>query len=375
MIKKKLRRGRALWGFDLRLRDPLTGRKTRRVRIYEFDSRTDAETAASLLLLADRQAKFGLAPAADRPLLRELVEAKLARIERRSELVRARRVFTAWLEVLPADIRVDEIKTASISRYLERRQAEGLSPASINREVNIIAAALHAAGEHFPELEQWRPPKIPRLKAASRRERIITDAEAALLLEYLQRPLALGEAEYQRAARLRVAHVFEFALATGARHGEISALRWTDIDWDRRRITIFQSKTGHYKEIPLTSTIERILDERSAAADGQPGEFVFTRNGQIYGKFYSMLREAAEACGLEYGQKNGGFVLHSARHTVTSKLVEAGLDLETIGLITGHRSKHLVAHYAHRHAESFRRAAEALDSVSRSRTNNGHDLG
>lgn len=372
MIKKKTGRGgRALWGFDLRLRDPRTGRKTRRVRIYEFDSRADAETAASLLLLADRQAKFGIAPAAERPLLRELVEAKLSRIVRRPEFVRARRVFSTWSDLLPANIRIDEIRTASISRYIEHRQAEGISPASINREVNIIAAALHSAGDFFPELEQWRPPRIPRLKATSRRERIITDAEAALLLEYLRRPLAMGEVEYQRAARIRVAQVFEFALATGARHGEIAALRWSDIDRDRRRIVILQSKTGNYKEIPLTSTIERILAERQAA--GQPGEFVFTRNGQIYGKFYSLIKQAAEACGLEYGQKNGGFVLHSARHTVTSKLVDAGLDLDTIGLITGHKSKFLVAHYAHRHAESFRRAAEALDSISQPRANNGHE--
>lgn len=366
MIKmKRGRGGRPVWGFDLRLRDPRTGRKNRRVRIYEFDSRADAETAVSILQLAERQAKYGIQPTADRPLLRELVEAKLSRITRRPEFVRARRVFLTWSALLPADIRIDEIKTASIFKYIERRQEDGTSPASINREVNIIAAALHSAGEYFPEMEQWKAPRIPRLKASSRRERIITDAEASILLECLRRPAEIGETAAQYDARLQVGQIFEFALATGARHGEIAALRWSDIDRDRRRIVIFQSKTGNYKEIPLTSTIERILDERRAAR--VVGEFVFTRRGQIEGKFYNVIRKAAEDCELKYGADNGGFVLHSARHTVTSKLVDAGLDLETIGLITGHKSKFLVAHYAHRHAESFRRAAEALDSISQKR--------
>lgn len=370
MIRKKTSRaGRVIWGYDLRLRDPQTGRKTRRVRVFEFESRADAEAAASILILADLNAKYGIRPPAGRPLLSELIEAKLARIDRRHEFVRARRVFATWAGMLPAEIRIDEVKTASIAKYIEHRLADKLAPASINREVNIIAAALHSAGDYFPELEQWRPPKIPRLKAQSRRERIITEAEASILISYLRRPLAMGEADYQREARVRVAQIFEFALASGCRHGEIAAIKWSDIDYARHRIVIYQSKTSHYKEIPLTATIERILTERRRLAPAS-SEFVFTRRGQVYGKFYRLFKQAAEDCGLKYGQKNGGFVLHSARHTVTSRLVDAGLDLETIGLITGHKSKHLVAHYAHRHAGSFKRAAEALESISK-RTKRG----
>jgi integrase len=62
-----------------------------------------------------------------------------------------------------------------------------------------------------------------------------------------------------------------------------------------------------------------------------------------------------------------GLVLHSARHTVTTRLVEAGLDYDTIGLITGHRAKELIAHYAHKHPGSVARAAEALEKMSQQR--------
>ena len=75
-------------------------------------------------------------------------------------------------------IKIDEIDAPKIRIFVERRQAENQSAASINRELNIIAATLHQAAEFFPELGQWQAPKIPRPKASKRRrERIITDEE------------------------------------------------------------------------------------------------------------------------------------------------------------------------------------------------------
>jgi hypothetical protein len=47
--------------------------------------------------------------------------------------------------------------------------------------------------------------------------------------------------------------------------------------------------------------------------------------------------------------------------------VEAGLDYDTIGLITGHKAKELIAHYSHKHPGSVARAAEALERMSKSR--------
>ena len=69
---------------------------------------------------------------------------------------------------------------------------------------------------------------------------------------------------------------------------------------------------------------------------------------------------------IPYGRDlEDGLILHSAHHTVTTRLVEAGLDLDTIGLITGHRAKELIAHYSHRHPGSVTRAVEALEKINR----------
>jgi hypothetical protein len=111
-------------------------------------------------------------------------------IAARSERTRARRVLFTWLALLdpkvkldekfqPAggyhcSLKVDEVKTAHTHTFIEKRQADGQAASSINRELTIIAAMLNQAGEIFAELEQWKKPKIPKLKMArSRRERLV----------------------------------------------------------------------------------------------------------------------------------------------------------------------------------------------------------
>ncbi|MEG7688977.1 hypothetical protein U2044_15400, partial [Listeria monocytogenes] len=87
------------------------------------------------------------------------------------------------VEALPAGILLDQITTAHLQRFVERRQSDGQANSSINRQLNIIAATLHAAGQFFPGFEQLRAPKIPRPKAGkSRRERILTEEEYRALL-------------------------------------------------------------------------------------------------------------------------------------------------------------------------------------------------
>jgi integrase len=266
-------------------------------------------------------------------------------------------------------VKIDEIDTAKIRIYAQKRREEGQAASSVNRELNIIAATLHEADEIFSELRQWKSPKIPRMKVSkSRRERIITGDEYDRLIAYLRRPADEGDGDARAqnrqnawCARVRVAQIFQFAMFTAARHGEIVKLKWSDIDWERGKVLIFQIKTGDYKEIPLIAPLAALLEERKPPK----WRYVFTKGGNIYPKFYRILREACQALDIPYGRDlDDGLILHSARHTVTTRLIEAGLDLDTVGMITGHRAKELIAHYTHKHPGSVARAAEALEKIN-----------
>lgn len=359
---------RYFWGLDAYIND---GSSRKRVRVYQFDTRRQAEEALAILRRGERQVKFGLAPLISRPTLEELIEKRLATIVEKAEQSRAKRVLHAWLGLLDPKVKVDEVDTPKIRLYVEKRKADGLIASSINRELNIIGATLRQAEEFFSELKQWKSPRIPRMKAVrSRRERIITDDEYGRLVSHLRRPadeLDAKNTHNRRSAyqgRVRVAQIVEFAMLTAARHGEIVQLKWSDVDWERRKILIFQRKTQEFKEIPLIPALIALIEERKPAT----GRFVFTGGGKIYRRFYKILRKACQEIQIPYGRDvEDGLILHSARHTVTTGLVEAGLDYDTIGLITGHKAKELIAHYSHKHPGSVARAAEALERMSKLR--------
>jgi len=393
MIKKKYSQKlkRNVWGFDAYIGD---GAAKKRVRIYEFETRDEAGEALAALKRSEREIRFGLAPLINRPTLHDLIDKRIPLIARREEKTRARRILYTWLSLLDPRIRlekkyqpaaghrspikVDEIKTASVRVYVEKRQADGRTSASINRELATIAATLNQAGEIFSELEQWRPPKMPRLKAIkSRRERLISDDEYRQIVAYLRRPMdeldglpANRPNAYK--CRTRVAQIFEFAMLTGARHGEIVGLKWMDISWERGKVLVYQGKTDAYKEIPLTSSLIALLNERKPPA----GIYVFTKGGKIFLTFYKCLRAACEHLGIPYGRwDENGLVLHSARHTITTHLIEAGLDYDTIGSITGHKAKELIAHYGHKHPGSVARAAAVLENLGKNLGKNGDGHG
>src|SRR4029077_4962379 len=354
MISKRYsrRHKRDLWGFDVRI-----GRC--RVRDFSFDTRKRAEEALQAIRDAERNHRYGIAAPMRSRRLQDLAEAKLATIHRRPEKVRSTRVLNTLLSLLPSGIAITEITAADLRKFTEKRQADGQSAASINRELNIIGATLHQAASHFPELEQWQCPRIPRPSQSKRgRERLITTDERDRLLDHLMSPRGLGESHFAYHARLRVGDIFPFALLTGMRHGEINALRWTDIDWDGGEMKVVGTKTDSVRYVPITATVRDILKRRQ----GNRSPFVFTRTGNHRPKFWRILREACEACKIPYGRRvEGGLTLHDARHSATTRMLQAGIDLDTVGSITGHSDKRLILYYGHATRESKKHAAEALE--------------
>jgi integrase len=390
-----------LYGLDVRVSDGNGAKK--RIRPTEFETRKEAEEALASIRRNEREGKYGLAPLINRPPLQDLIAKRLQTIASKKERTRSRRVLYTWLSLLdpklkldeefePANgyrssIKVDEIDTPRIRKYVEKRQEDGQAPSSVNRELNVIGAMLRQVADFFPEMGQWQPPKVPRLKASKRRrERVITDEEYRKMLAWLTRPLEMSEVmkpqnrrrEYD--ARLRVAAIFRFAMLTGMRPKEIFNLKWDDIDYDGARIRVRATKTENKlnstRYVPLTEPAREVLEaERKHSA---ARNCIFTGGGNPNKNLYRLMRSAAESAGIRYGRDTEeGLVLYCARHTFTTRLLQSGLDLRTVGDITGHTDKELVLHYSHVTPESTARATaaiEALESRRMNREGNQDDL-
>jgi integrase len=148
----------------------------------------------------------------------------------------------------------------------------------------------------------------------------------------------------------------QVAIASGARRGEVCALRWCDVDLDKRfariersvsatagaGVVIKSTKTGKPRVVSLTTQaalVERKAQAaRTAAAAGrdlEESELVFAidpfgerpwRPDMVTGRWTRLRKEI----GLSHVR------LHDLRHFVTTELLTAGIDLRTVANRLGH---------------------------------------
>lgn len=148
---------------------------------------------------------------------------------------------------------------------------------------------------------------------------------------------------------------YALVLQTGLRIGELTALKWSDIDFEKGLLRVSRSmeyihsqnawkigdtksKSGN-REIPLTKEAVLILKNQkeklvsSKVISMEFSGFIFlNRNGEPT-KRYSYnkdLSRIAEKVGIT------SFSMHTLRHTFATRCIEAGMKPKTLQAIMGH---------------------------------------
>lgn len=127
------------------------------------------------------------------------------------------------------------------------------------------------------------------------------------------------------------------SMNTGLRMGETRRLRWDWIDLERRWLTVdgAHSKTRQTRHLPLNHEALRVLTQwREQAGSGKQVFRVATR-------FKTAWSHALERAGIV------GFRWHDLRHHFASRLVQAGVPLNTVRDLLGHTSVAMSLRYAH----------------------------
>ncbi len=185
------------------------------------------------------------------------------------------------------DHHLSQITIADIDRYksLKVRARElgihkrPLANRSINETLNLMAQVLGVAVEYG---------HIPSNPASGRRRRLKTTPPKRTSLEPGQvKPLLDATVHRYRAnksrpdSRTRV--LFATAICTGLRVGELLALRWSEINLPRGRLTVLDSKTaaGKGRQIDLWPEIRETLTTYRAETHPHPDDYLFaTRTGK-----------------------------------------------------------------------------------------------
>ncbi len=170
--------------------------------------------------------------------------------------------------------------------------------------------------------------------------------------------------------------IFTVMLGTGMRVGEICGLRWEDVDFEENVIEVshtlvyynHRNEGGCYfnihtpktaagsRQIPMTDDVRNALLREKAyqefnnlhckvAVDGYTNFIFINRFGNVQhqGTLNKALRRIIRDCNdreLSKGRKNPvllpNFSCHSLRHTFTTRLVEAGINIKVIQELCGH---------------------------------------
>jgi integrase len=134
----------------------------------------------------------------------------------------------------------------------------------------------------------------------------------------------------------------DVALNTGMRAGEQFSLKWSQVDLERRIITLPKTKNGTTRHIPINSVAVSAFVDLRTRSDGNEDVFPSRRkDGAALVSARGWFKPALKDAGIK------GFTWHCTRHTFASRLVMAGVDIRTVGELLGHKSLAMTMRYAH----------------------------
>lgn len=272
--------------------------------------------------------------------------------------------FVKYLSETPSTKTYRNGKTVSLNKYR--------SPATIKRILAVVQSVLTQAVKL--ELIPSNPADSKKLtlpKAAAPKIEIFSKQEAAEMLACLEdEPLQLRA-------------IIQLAVITGARRGELVALKFSDVDRIMKKITIERAaykvkdqpistkppKDFETRSISIPAECIELLDElkaekeREASAIGDQWideNWIFTQwNGSILHPdtpsqwFSDFLKR--------HGLKHRKF--HSLRHTSATLLLYGGVSLKQVQGRLGHGDISTTNKYLHVVAEADEEAANVLSNM------------
>lgn len=186
--------------------------------------------------------------------------------------------------------------------------------------------------------------------ADKKNETYLSPAELARLGE------ALG-AEEARGANPSAIAIIRLLAFTGARKGEIAALRWAEVDLERGYLRLGDSKTGA-KVIPLGAPAIEVLASLPRV-EGSPFVFPAATDGAAFQGVDKIWRKVRAAAGFP------ALRIHDLRHSFASAGLARGDALPVIGKILGHADVKTTSRYAHLADDPVRQAADAIAKTVR----------
>jgi len=238
---------------------------------------------------------------------------------------------------------LDHVTPKMIVAYKNQRYIDGVKPATINRELASLKKAFNLARREWEWCTDNPVCRVSMERENNTRDRWLTVEEETRLFN---------------AAGPWLRELMLFAIHTGMRMGEILGLTWAGVDLFRRTVTVFKSKNGERRTIPLNQTALELLKNKYGSRSVET-QLVFPSDARTRLNASNISRSLNLALGKA---KMTDFHFHDLRHTCATRMVQGGVDLYKVQRLLGHKSPIMTQRYAHHYPESLRDGIEVLDA-------------
>jgi integrase len=300
-----------------------------------------------------REAREGQLPNRGRkPAFAQVADACLAvaATRKKSRTVKEDAYRSRRLKAAFGHVRVDAITTAMLAAWRDKRLLSGVSPLTVNLDLVVLREVFRKCLEDGLII---RNPMAKLVKLEERKpleRKFLRPTELwSLLDESLARLPPDGQAKYRNGELL--ADFLKLLAYSGAREQEALALRWPDVDFERKQLTIGaggDSKNSLARRVDFNDTLARHLQDMAARRDPE-SDFLFPspqrgERDQAARSLRKTLRLVRAAVGLDNFmphrsgfQSRAGVGFHDMRHHFASMCVMAGVPFRQIADWLGHQ--------------------------------------
>lgn len=264
-------------------------------------------------------------------------------------------IIEKHLKVKLGEYELDELTPLALQRYVTELlkggnivTGKGLSANSVNGIITVIQNSLKLA-YMLGEVKEYSANKIKRPKIKEKEVSCFTISE--------QKRIELAVLSGKKPKLFGIV----LCLYTGLRIGELLALEWSDIDFQRgtimvsktchdgrgeneklRRITDTPKTASSKRTIPMPKQLLPLLKEKKRNSLSK--YVIETTKGEAVR--VNSYQRSFETLQKKLGIEKKGF--HSLRHTFATRALECGMDMKTLSEILGHKNATVTLNrYAH----------------------------
>ena len=367
-------------------RDPSTGRKRYVERTFRGNKRDASKALAAMVAEVDQRPTGSLGKGTVAALCREWLAHATPSFSPKT--VETSRMYIED-PIIPAlgSMPVAKLTPADLDRFYRQLLEVGRSrgpyaPATIRRVHGIIRRALTQGVRwgwitHNPAIDA-SPPRVPNKE--------LKPPDPGQVVQLFRLAQESGP---------DLANFIMLAASSGARRGELLALRWGDIDLDRGSMSIERgivrvgdslieqgTKTHQSRRISLDSgtVISLEVHHQQATERARLAGFTVTSESFVFSHSVDGLTpwhpDSTSRAFRRICQQAGvtGVRLHDLRHYVATRLLTAGVDVRTVAGRLGHRNPSTTLNvYSHFVPETDQAAADALGRIFEDAAQSTHD--